>query len=479
MRKLFTLIYSPSNCISSIHNKRNFPGLQSSTGLNVSNSQPGYSPAINQPVSPPMLNRLRKMLTTTRINSASMIVEKIIVVGINLVVFAILARSFGPELFGVFALVQAVFGIGRPVALAAGEQMLLKYQVGKKRSIGPLQSTALKLKYASSIAVYSITLLVSYLYFDTTIFNLVAIYCIVHFVNVDIIFFSHFRATERGHIVLFGRIAILIPFGILKAFVAYKYSSLTMIAWLFVSEALVLSISAIILYRLFSKTSPESEITYTKTRELASASWPIFSSALIVALYTRIDQFMIESYLSRTDLGYYSSVVKINHASQYVLSTYLLSRFPMMLRLYRRSIEEYKQAMVKIMRLVILFCSVYMVFLLFFSEQLISLIYGTEYLPAKNSLIALAMGTFFVYYGLLCTQWLLAHDLQIHRLYRVIGGLLINIVLNIWMIPAYGILGAAVATIISQAASSVLFNAFHHKTRPIFRLQLQSFMFGR
>ena len=108
-------------------------------------------------------------------------------------------------------------------------------------------------------------------------------------------------------------------------------------------------------------------------------------------------------------------------------------------------------------------------------DTIIEAIYGKPYIESQYALVLLSAGTIFVYYGVICTQWLMAESLQKYRLIRVFAGLLLNIILNIFMIPRLGIAGAALATIISQFCSAILFNSLHSKTRGIFILQVKSF----
>lgn len=51
--------------------------------------------------------------------------------------------------------------------------------------------------------------------------------------------------------------------------------------------------------------------------------------------------------------------------------------------------------------------------------------------------------------------------------------MVVNIVLNAFWIPQYGITGAAYATLISYLLASILGNAFTWHTRPIFWLQIK------
>jgi Na+-driven multidrug efflux pump len=52
------------------------------------------------------------------------------------------------------------------------------------------------------------------------------------------------------------------------------------------------------------------------------------------------------------------------------------------------------------------------------------------------------------------------------------------VVLNLMWIPAYGIQGAAYATLISYFLAAILGNALTRNTRPIFWLQMHVLAFG-
>jgi len=49
-------------------------------------------------------------------------------------------------------------------------------------------------------------------------------------------------------------------------------------------------------------------------------------------------------------------------------------------------------------------------------------------------------------------------------------------VMNIYLIPRYSAMGAAIATVVSYAVSAVFGNAFSARTRPVFYMQMRSFL---
>jgi PST family polysaccharide transporter len=76
--------------------------------------------------------------------------------------------------------------------------------------------------------------------------------------------------------------------------------------------------------------------------------------------------------------------------------------------------------------------------------------------------------------GVATSTWFIAEGLNNVSLGKTLLGAILNVILNFLLIPKYAGLGAAIATIISQAVAAFLSNAVDRRTQKIFKLQLQS-----
>ena len=81
----------------------------------------------------------------------------------------------------------------------------------------------------------------------------------------------------------------------------------------------------------------------------------------------------------------------------------------------------------------------------------------------------------FVFLGVANGNWILAENLQIYSFYRTIIGSIINIFLNLFLLPIYGIKGAALATLISYSFASYFSMAFFKNSKANFILSSSSF----
>jgi len=110
----------------------------------------------------------------------------------------------------------------------------------------------------------------------------------------------------------------------------------------------------------------------------------------------------------------------------------------------------------------------------FFSRTFIGILYGPSYFAAAPILAVHIWAAVFVFLGVGQNSWTINEGLTKLALWRTIVGAGMNILLNLILIPRYGGLGAAYATVVSYAAAAVFMNASDRRTRGIFRRQIDA-----
>ena len=111
----------------------------------------------------------------------------------------------------------------------------------------------------------------------------------------------------------------------------------------------------------------------------------------------------------------------------------------------------------------------------FLANDIIRILFGIQYQSAAGALQIYIWAGVFVFLGVASSQYLIAENYTKISFLRTFMGAIINITLNIILIPKYGINGAAIATVLSQFAvafSIVLIS----KTRYNFLLMIKSFL---
>ena len=115
------------------------------------------------------------------------------------------------------------------------------------------------------------------------------------------------------------------------------------------------------------------------------------------------------------------------------------------------------------------------VFVFFFGAFVIENTFGDNFVESHEILKIHIWGSIFVFLGVISGKWLVAEGLQVFSLYRVLLGAAINVVLNIFFIPEFGIHGAAYATLIAFVFSALVFDFFIKPMRSIGFMKLQCF----
>jgi O-antigen/teichoic acid export membrane protein len=109
------------------------------------------------------------------------------------------------------------------------------------------------------------------------------------------------------------------------------------------------------------------------------------------------------------------------------------------------------------------------------SNWLVTVLYGDAYREAGQVLMIQVWAGMFVYLGMASGNWLIIENHQQLAFYRTFLGAIINIMLNLVLIPVYGLMGAAVATVISYMFAGFLFDFFNKSTRHTFFMKVDAF----
>jgi O-antigen/teichoic acid export membrane protein len=90
----------------------------------------------------------------------------------------------------------------------------------------------------------------------------------------------------------------------------------------------------------------------------------------------------------------------------------------------------------------------------FFSDLIIKVLLGQEYAASAPVLTIHIWAGIAVFLGVASSQFLIAENLTKLSFYRTLIGMIVNIILNLILIPVYGIIGAAVATLVSYTVAT-------------------------
>ncbi len=127
------------------------------------------------------------------------------------------------------------------------------------------------------------------------------------------------------------------------------------------------------------------------------------------------------------------------------------SIFPAIVNAKNVSIEFYNNRMQKLYDLLTWLAIGIAVPVTIFSDQIIQLLFGSEFSSAAPVLTIYIWAGVAVFLGVASSQFLINENLTKLSFIRNFIGMILNVVLNLILIPKYGIIGSAVATLVSYS----------------------------
>lgn len=176
---------------------------------------------------------------------------------------------------------------------------------------------------------------------------------------------------------------------------------------------------------------------------------------MITFLNYRLDTFLIQALNKSTaSVGQYGVAVTLAEQVWIFSSAISTVMFPYVTSI--ESDEEKSRVTSTTFKIVMVFTFVAIIILFFFAN-IIGLIYGPEYYASIAPFKVLLVGIFFLSLGKILANDIAARGHpELNAISNLIG-LIVNVSLNILLIPKIGIVGAAVATSISYTLTSCMF----------------------
>jgi PST family polysaccharide transporter len=181
---------------------------------------------------------------------------------------------------------------------------------------------------------------------------------------------------------------------------------------------------------------------------------------------------MIKETLGIESLGIYAAVLPLATLWQIIPMSLNSSLAPFVARKKQESEKSYLKALTDIFKIYALFGWIVCIGTVMLSHWLVPLIFGASYKNGINVLCVYVFTNLFINMGMAHGLWMINEKKPYVSLINTTTGAVVCIVGNLVLIPYYGIIGAAISAVISQAFAAVISNIFSSKK--IFNLQIKS-----
>lgn len=403
-------------------------------------------------------------------NTSWLFSEKILRMVVGLFVGVWVARYLGPEQFGLFSYAQSFVGLFAVIATLGLDGIVIRELVKDENRRDELICTAFWLKFIGAIIVLLVLLIAIQFtsndnYTNKLIF-IIASATILQAVNVVDMYF---QARILSRYVVFANIISLFISSVIKIILILNEASLIAFAWAALFDSFVVACGYIYFYFRHSSFDIKN-LTFNKSTaiSLLRDSWPLILSGIVITIYMKIDQVMIMEMMDAESVGQYAAAVRINEAWYFIPMAITSSLFPAIVNAKKVSSELYYQRLQKMYDFMVVFSIALTIPMFFLNSSIINILYGSQYNQSAGVLLILFCSTLSVSIGVSNGLWLLNENLQRINVINKTLGMLLNIILNLLLIPKFGIKGSAYATLISYFVTNYFILLLFKNTRPSF-----------
>jgi len=414
-------------------------------------------------------------------NAGWLLTDRVSRVGVGLFTGLLVARYLGPQQFGVFSYVTAFAALFAVFATLGLTDLVVRVLVQEPEDRDETLGTVFTLRFlaaslALSIATVSVFLLRPH---DATAHYLVPVAAAgMLFQSADTIDFW-FQSKLQSKFTVYAK---LVPFFVASAAkigLVVVHAPLPAFVWASLAEQSMAAVGMFVVYKSRRLSIRNWSFSLQRAQRLLAQSWPLILTGVAITVYMRIDIIMIGQFSGARSTGLYSAATRISEVWYFLPTVIVTSAFPVIVEVKRRSEAEYYEKLESMFHFLMALGLAIAVPMTVLSGPLVALLYGGRYVQAGTILAIHIWTSLFVFLGVGQGPWTITEGLTRLILFRTSAGALVNVGLNVFLIPLYGGIGAATATVIAQSFAAFFLNAFDKRTRRIFFCQLRAlFLFN-
>ncbi len=404
-----------------------------------------------------------------------MFAEQILRMIAGLLVGIWVARYLGPEQFGVFSYAIAFASLFSSIAKLGLDGIVVRDLVREPEQRDSYLGTAFWLKLGGAVVMLGAVALATQLTSSDRLTNLY-IFIIASgaiFQSFEVVDF-YFQSKVLSKFVSICKMTQLLLSSILKLYFIFTGADLIWFVLVTLVDQFTLALSLYLAYRYQKLGSFYCHFNRAIAKQLVRDSWPLIFSGLVVMIYMRIDQIMIKEMLGEREVGLFSAAVRISEVWYFIPMIITASLFPSIVNAKKISEELYYARLQRLYTIMVWLAIAIALPMTFLSDWLVTLLYGESYREAGQVLMVHIWAGVFVFLGVASGRWLISENLQWIAFYRTFSGAIINIILNFVLIPIYGLIGAAIATVIAQTMAAFVCDILSKKTRMAFFMKLNT-----
>ncbi|HBB65908.1 MAG: hypothetical protein A2049_03305 [Elusimicrobia bacterium GWA2_62_23] len=207
---------------------------------------------------------------------------------------------------------------------------------------------------------------------------------------------------------------------------------------------------AVVLWLALRMIWPRLSYRLSEYLRMLRESAPYGLSAAALVVYYNADILMLSYFKGAGEVGIYSVAYNLYLALGIVASVYMGAAFPVLSRLFKNSPEGIKKAYTKSFKFLLIISVPVSFGAVMLAPGIMTALYGASFAASAAPFAVLSSVTVFFYLNAFLGHFFAAAGRVKDSFFMFCAACLLNVVLNLFLIPAYGYIGAAAATAVSE-----------------------------
>lgn len=407
-------------------------------------------------------------------NASWIIGGKILQLFISLIVNILTARYLGPDNYGLINYGAAYVAFFSSLCTLGINSIIIKDFLDYPSEQGKTLGTAIILRILSS--AFSAIMIVGIAFIldkqEPMTVVVVALCSVALIFQVFDTINFWFQSRYQSKVTSIAGIFAYIVVAIYKFILLFFYKDVRWFAFSTSVDYICVAMFLMIAYKRYG--GPKLEFSMTKAKGLWNKSYHYILSGMMVAIYGQTDKFMIKQILTDADVGFYSVATAICATWVFVLQAIIDSIYPTIINLHKNDKLKFERKNRQLYGIVFYVSVVVSIFFVIFGKYIVLLLYGEAYLDSVIPLKIVTWYTAFSYLGVARNAWMVCENKQKYLKYLYLSAAIINVILNAFTIPKWGISGAAIASLITNVATSMILPMLIKEIRPNTILMLEA-----
>ena len=375
---------------------------------------------------------------------------------LGLVISMLTARFLGPSDFGLINYAASIVAFVTPIMYLGLNGVLVQEIVNTPEKEGEILGTSVTMTFLSSllcvIGVISFAAAVNRGERETVIvcalYSMLLIFQSLELLNYW--FQAKLLSKYASGVALFA-------YAVISGYKIYLLAAHKSIYWFALSNALDYMIIVIGLFIVYKRLGGgRLRFNLSTARRLWGKSRYYIVSNMMIAIFAQTDRIMLKLMINDAATGYYSAAVACAGMTGFVFAAIIDSFRPLIFDDKKTDEIRYEKDMCRLYGIISYLSLLQSLVITLFSGLIIKILYGAAYSASINALKLIVWYTTFSYLGSVRNIWILAENKQKYLWIINLSGALANVALNYILIPIMGIMGAALASLVTQIFTNVI-----------------------